>query len=381
MWVTFKELEDPDREIQAGDKKTRIRETAILGQSITNKPEDLNEHLLLARIVVKPGQEIDSSSIFYEDTDFSAIRKKSDLKTEALDAVSLTLRPATPLSTLTWAVLEGAVIDNDPGIVVTSPRTNFEGRVDVSDRVQLHEQLIVDENTTLSQDLLVEQDLTVQQDATITGSLVVVGASAGRVPLGGVVGVFDYGANVPTTSMEITADGFMLADGGALPNTTKLYAMAVANGKPTVRPNLNNDTFLMGAATSGTTGGANSFSLTTGQLPSHSHTITVDSGGAHSHTFTGGTHGHGDAGHAHLFFDGRYAIAAGSGLGAANTGPGEYLSTETGYAATIPNNVGGTVNSTGSDHSHSATAAPIGTSDAIENRPRFASTIYLVRVS
>ena len=56
-------------------------------------------------------------------------------------------------------------------------------------------------------------------------------------------------------------------------------------------PNCSNSRFMMGSTTAGGIGGATThthstgdFTLTTSHIPSHSHTVTVNSGGAHTHT-------------------------------------------------------------------------------------------------
>lgn len=59
------------------------------------------------------------------------------------------------------------------------------------------------------------------------------------------------------------------------------------NGTPDLR-----DRFIVGAGRSynpGATGGSDTVTLSTNQIPAHSHTIT---GGSHSHTVSGGSHSH-----------------------------------------------------------------------------------------
>lgn len=66
------------------------------------------------------------------------------------------------------------------------------------------------------------------------------------------------------------------------------------NGTPDLR-----DRFIVGAGRSynpGTTGGSDTVTLSTNQIPAHSHTIT---GGSHSHTVSGGSHNHTISGGSH----------------------------------------------------------------------------------
>lgn len=66
------------------------------------------------------------------------------------------------------------------------------------------------------------------------------------------------------------------------------------NGTPDLR-----DRFIVGAGSSynlGATGGSDTVTLSTNQIPAHSHTIT---GGSHSHTVSGGSHSHTISGGSH----------------------------------------------------------------------------------
>lgn len=79
-------------------------------------------------------------------------------------------------------------------------------------------------------------------------------------------------------------------------------------------PNLNQK-FPMGKSGSnnlGDTGGSNTVTLTTNNLPAHTHTGTVNSAGSHSHTGTAvsdGLHSHNasDSGHTHTYIDTYFA--------------------------------------------------------------------------
>ncbi|MDR1997436.1 MAG: hypothetical protein LBQ83_03845 [Candidatus Margulisbacteria bacterium] len=122
-------------------------------------------------------------------------------------------------------------------------------------------------------------------------------------------------------------DGTSWADNSTIPGW---YACNAANAAAGRTPNLT-DKFVMGSTTKGTTGGNNSFTLTTGHLPAHAHSLsglTIGDGGAHSHTVTGTVES-----------------------GGAHTHPVTGM-VESGGAHTHP--VTGTVNSVG-NHSHGIT--------------------------
>lgn len=115
-------------------------------------------------------------------------------------------------------------------------------------------------------------------------------ASAAGVPIGSVIATFPHltGAYdctaLPATGAD--ANGFVQCNGTALSDGT-----SPMNG--VTIPNINNDIFIRGNVTSGSSGGASSVTLSVGNLPSHNH----DMGHGHSHTIgtnsTGSGHGHG----------------------------------------------------------------------------------------
>jgi hypothetical protein len=115
-------------------------------------------------------------------------------------------------------------------------------------------------------------------DNTFSGANNFTGNTTGRgiLPVGAIIamntnltGVTDVAA---TTAAD--ANGFVVCGGQVISDAT-----SPLNGQTI--PNLNDSYFLMGASSSGSTGGANSTTLTTTQLPAHTHTI--DHG--HSNSF------------------------------------------------------------------------------------------------
>ena len=95
------------------------------------------------------------------------------------------------------------------------------------------------------------------------------------IPIGGVIGVsFVTGGYSGAGSGVVDSSGFMLADGAAVP------AGNLVTGSV---PNLTSGVFLRGSTSSGS-GGSSSVTLTTAELPAHSHTLS-----SHTH---GVTHDH-----------------------------------------------------------------------------------------
>lgn len=137
---------------------------------------------------------------------------------------------------------------------------------------------------------------TVSLPATITKSLAFTGTTSftggpGVLPLGAVVATFPSltGAYACAATTAADANGFVQCAGQTIADVTSPMNGAVI-------PNLNNNAFIMGNLTSGTAGGANTKTLNSSELPSHSHTINH----GHSNTFAlsgsgtaaSGTHTH-----------------------------------------------------------------------------------------
>lgn len=145
-----------------------------------------------------------------------------------------------------------------------------------------------------------------------------------------------------------------------------------SNSTPDLR-----DKFVMGAGTTAvnTTGGTNSLTIATANLPSHTHAISLTSGaggshthsissdGAHSHTFVV----HGSPGSDTNSFD----------VDNQNNGGSDAPSTKTTSSS------GAHTHTIGSESSHthaiSGTSAATGSGTAIDNRPAFFTLCYIMK--
>lgn len=103
---------------------------------------------------------------------------------------------------------------------------------------------------------------------------------AGHVPVGAVVATFPNLTGAYSTAATTTADasGWVLCGGQTIADAT-----SPMNGQ--VVPNINNNLFLRGNTTGGTTAGAATVTLASANLPTHTHTFTsTTSVAAASHT-------------------------------------------------------------------------------------------------
>ncbi|MEQ9363926.1 MAG: hypothetical protein RIF32_06775 [Leptospirales bacterium] len=379
LWIRYDENpagDDPAR----GDQPFNTIEGFQIEHSLT-RPIDNQLNLILARIIVNFDGSIDENSIlFTEPGSEEPIRVGSGIAGARVETDRLDIRVKDQIADQ-WPYLVGLKFSeggppSDIGIQAYSNRTEFLGAVDV------------DTNLTVRNELLVEQGAVIQQNARVVGDLRVDGALSGRVPLGGVLAVFNYGGNIPAASGDITADGFMLADGQALPATTALHAMATGNSLSTDRPDLTNDVFLMGATSSGNVGGANSVTVT---IPEHSHSsdnLEVTDGSTVSDELTTSGPSGGLVNHTH-------GITREPAGGNYVSGPYPYLLDVFTQALTAQSGGPSTVS-----HSHTVSVAfdlsgldvsgQIGSgqsgdiemsANAHENRPSYVSAVYLIRVN
>lgn len=140
-------------------------------------------------------------------------------------------------------------------------------------------------------------------------------------------------------------------------------------------PDLRNR-FIVGAGTGssyavGNTGGANTVTLSTSEIPSHTHSFSgttgaMNSNAAHSHSVN-------DPGHAHSYTRADIAGTGGVYEGGYTVG----FST----ASTSASGTGISINATNTDHTHnfSGTTGAAGSTGAHENRPPYYALCYIMK--
>ncbi len=178
--------------------------------------------------------------------------------------------------------------------------------------------------------------------------------------------------------------GWLLCDGAEKSQTTysRLYSVlgskygAASTGHFKL-PNMTNKFPLgkSGSRSLGDTGGNNTVTLSTANMPAHTHSVTVDSAGSHSHTAT-------DSGHTHTYDDAYFAEnrPGGSnnnfGTSASTDGDNSFYYrsgpvTNTGYANISVGNNG--------SHNHTATASSTGSGSAVDVTNPYIVLNYIIR--
>jgi microcystin-dependent protein len=187
----------------------------------------------------------------------------------------------------------------------------------------------------------------------------------GTVPLGAIIPVGNVGAWALPASGEIK-DGFALCDGTSFPSGS--HPSFAGN-----RPNLSDSRFLQGSSSVGGTGGANSKTLATAELPAHTHSIEHDHGsvntnttGAHQHNILNSSAfpGNIDDGAGGSSFDVYNNATFGgnaSGIDMITTSNGNHF-----HTVDLPNFTG--------------TSGSVGSGTAFDIRPQYFGVVYLMRV-
>ena len=204
-------------------------------------------------------------------------------------------------------------------------------------------------------------------------------------------------------------NGWLICDGSEISRTTYASLFSIIGTKYGSASTIHNFKlpdlgeripvgYKLGINYLGYTGGNNSITLTTNQIPSHTHTGTSDSNGAHTHTGTSdssGTHNHSasDSGHTHTYVDAYFAENNGGtinifGAGSVTDDDNEYryrpgAVTDTGYANITVNNNGShnhtfTTGSNGS-HNHTFTTGSTGSGESINIRNPYILLNYIIK--
>ena len=197
----------------------------------------------------------------------------------------------------------------------------------------------------------------------------------GSIPLGGIIAIRTglTGAYTVPTSGTVSAEGFIYCDGSTIPAGNTVQGAA---------PNLTDGRFLRGATSAGSTGGSDSFTLSTANLPAHSHTGTTSSAGSHSHSGTANSAG----AHTHTY------VRNSSSFTAAGQSCDHYGNCSPGISGALRSTTSAATSSSGAHthslsinsngaHTHTFTTANTGSGTAKEHIPKYFNVVYLMRVN
>jgi hypothetical protein len=204
-------------------------------------------------------------------------------------------------------------------------------------------------------------------------------------PVGSIIayvpGYFTNGSNAGFTYRMVSAN--TIAAVNALLNSSGWYVCngaalndagsGIFNGAGRYLPNLTDDRFFMGDTVAGGIGGANSnnishthttgnFTLTTSHMPSHNHTVTVNSGGEHYHSVY----------HTQL----REGLQ--NSIGGVTYGPNLAERVDTTNSGSHTHSASSGNTGSGQAHNHGSTGSA--GSSSLENRPNYLSCFYIMRV-
>ena len=233
--------------------------------------------------------------------------------------------------------------------------------------------------------------------ASVTGNLSV----SGTIPAGQLTGAMPAIDGSALTGIQGIPSGAIMMWNGTNANIPSGFVLCDgSNGTPDLT-----DKFILGrgsSSNSGNSGGANPFTLTEGNLPSHSHgagNYVTSNTGAHSHTLSGNTnntggHSHntnntGNHSHNTLIYGAgntRYFLTAGLTsnyasnnvfAGTSNTGGHSH---NTNNAGNHSHNVGGNTSNTG-NHSHnvSGNSGNVGSGSALTITPIHFTLAFIMK--
>jgi hypothetical protein len=179
--------------------------------------------------------------------------------------------------------------------------------------------------------------------------------------------------SIPASGV-VDANGYMYCDGSAIPASHTLSGNT---------PNLTDGRFLRGSTSAGSTGGSDSFTLSSSELPSHTHSFSGTSSSNGSHTHTGSTNSTGS--HSHTVTYIQQNSNSGNVTGGSTPVMG-YLGSPLGLNTKATSTAGAhthslTINSGGAHtHTVSGTTGATGSGSAKTHIPKYFNVQYIIKV-
>lgn len=130
--------------------------------------------------------------------------------------------------------------------------------------------------------------------------------------------------------------------------------------------------------TLGEVGGAKTHTLTTSEMPSHTHTGTTSSDGAHTHTFSGTTST--DGAHTHTYFKSFNNGVSSAGGSSWGVWAGDQTNT-TSSSGSHSHTYSGTTSGASTNHTHTFTTSSVGSDGAHNNLQPYIVLNYIIKTS
>ena len=208
-------------------------------------------------------------------------------------------------------------------------------------------------------------------DGAITLDEVDTTVSYGLIPIGAVIPVQEQLVGAYLHPGSGVDNGLQLCDGS-------IISVGTMSGQNT--PNMTNDCFLRGSTVSGAPGGANAKSIPLASLPPHTHSISVNAGGAHGHPASPNSPG--GANHEHAQYVTHTGPISPGRRDYDNDGSASvYSHTKSGAANMHHNHPAGNIPASNATHGHPiSVSSTAGSGTAFDIQPYYCTTRYLIRV-
>lgn len=155
LWMSYREMEADRVEERGGIHPIHIQETATFSHS-TEKPQDEDSNILLARLVIGDDGKFGTDSVYYEDDDGTSVRRYSGIRMKRFETDLIVF--TNPEISESYPELESKLYDDGKrGVVLSSDRTQIVGDLEVEgNRAKISGNMDIVGNMKLSGSMKIE---------------------------------------------------------------------------------------------------------------------------------------------------------------------------------------------------------------------------------